>query len=865
MADNRVQIVINADAGGAIAGFRQVDTGLQAMDQSVASRARGISASFGSIYASMAKVRSFVPGIFAGFGVMEVANQVISTSIAFERLHKSLQAIEGGVAPGAAEFEFIKSEANRLGLELFSTADAYKSLSAAAMGTNLQGEQTRRIFTSVAQAARVLGLSNEQVTGIFLALGQMISKGTVQAEELRGQLGERLPGAFQLAAKAMNMSTAELDKYMANGNLAATDFLPKFSKALDDRFGKEVPNSVSQTSAALNRLANAGNEFSGVFAEESGLTAGYTKFVDLMARGYSFLADYPDRLRRWAEGFEQVQNRWQIWPNGGFFDALDNAGRYSQTKHPTQPGVAAVLQAPYASRTMWGNTGLDEDTRRVQDFNLAAQVAKKRQEEWTRAVEASRTPLQILNDEMSKYNRWLREGLPQSQFDQLERKAKEDYQKATNRDTVTPLNIEELSRRLTQFDMKYMETLQSLASADNEFYANQAERSGEFYKAEEIRMNERMSKRRGAYDKDMALLAESLKEMEREVGQYELVNPDVEARLGALRQLLKELRNNEGARKAQIDAQEREQAGYNTTLKTDERNEQLAQLNLDYAKLTGSMQAQLTAEIALIDATARRYELEHPGELSEAYRKVANEQKKSLMIQKDGSFGSGFWDALDKYKRTLPTAFQEGGKVFDSLKQGIGDAADALADFTTTGKMDFSSFADSVLKDILRIEYEALLTRAIMGGSSGAGLVGWLGGLLGSGSTGPTMGANGVETYAGIGHSGGMAGALPDGRSVPAHLFWSAPRLHGGLAPDEFPAILQSGERVLNRRETAAYSQGGRAPNVTVNVDNRTGMPISKDNVSVTQSLEGTVVGIVLKNYARGGDIWKMIRGGKNG
>lgn len=71
--------------------------------------------------------------------------------------------------------------------------------------------------------------------GAFLALGQMISKGKVQAEELRGQLGERLPGAFQLAAKAMNMTTAELDKFMADGKLTAEELLPKLAKVNERR------------------------------------------------------------------------------------------------------------------------------------------------------------------------------------------------------------------------------------------------------------------------------------------------------------------------------------------------------------------------------------------------------------------------------------------------------------------------------------------------------------------------------------------------------------------------------------------------------------------------------------------------------
>jgi hypothetical protein len=43
-----------------------------------------------------------------------------------------------------------------------------------------------------------------------------------------------------------------------------------------------------------------------------------------------------------------------------------------------------------------------------------------------------------------------------------------------------------------------------------------------------------------------------------------------------------------------------------------------------------------------------------------------------------------------------------------------------------------------------------------------------------------------------------------------------------GLKPDEVPAILQRGERLLSRREAQGYGQAGEmAPNVTVNIDAR--------------------------------------------
>lgn len=93
---------------------------------------------------------------------------------------------------------------------------------------------------------------------------------------------------------------------------------------------------------------------------------------------------------------------------------------------------------------------------------------------------------------------------------------------------------------------------------------------------------------------------------------------------------------------------------------------------------------------------------------------------------------------------------------------------------------------------------------SLPGAGGGAGLFD-VGGLFGPAlSTGTDYGiAEGFfESGAMILHSGGEVGRTSaPRRSVPSHVFRGAPRLHSGLAPDEFPAILQAGERVLSRDE----------------------------------------------------------------
>ena len=144
------------------------------------------------------------------------------------------------------EFEFVVQTANRLGLGLQSVAEQYRSLSAATRGTTLEGQDTRRLFVALSQATVAYGLSNEQLGRALTAMQQIASKGKVSMEELRGQFGEALPGAMQIAARAFGVSTAELEKMLAKGVDAAT-FFRRFTTQLET----EVPAATKRAGAGF--------------------------------------------------------------------------------------------------------------------------------------------------------------------------------------------------------------------------------------------------------------------------------------------------------------------------------------------------------------------------------------------------------------------------------------------------------------------------------------------------------------------------------------------------------------------------------------------------------------------------------------
>lgn len=183
-------------------------------------------------------------------------NAAIDSANKMNTIRRSLEFAAGGAKAGAQEFAFLSAEAKRLGFDLQSSAQGFAMLSAAAKGTALEGKGARDIFSSVSEAALTMGLSSDQTSGALMAIQQMISKGTVQSEELRGQLGERLPGAFQIAARAMGVTTGKLGDMLKAGEVMSDEFLPKFAAELHKTFGSSATKAAEEGRAAIGRFNN---------------------------------------------------------------------------------------------------------------------------------------------------------------------------------------------------------------------------------------------------------------------------------------------------------------------------------------------------------------------------------------------------------------------------------------------------------------------------------------------------------------------------------------------------------------------------------------------------------------------------------
>jgi tape measure domain-containing protein len=129
----------------------------------------------------------------------------------------------------------------------------FTKLAASVIGAGGTLEDTEKTFKGVAAGIRGTGGSLQDLESALVATSQVFSKGKVSAEELRQQIGERLPGAFTLFAQSLNMTPAQLDKALEDGKVSLQDF-EKFAELLFARFGKSAEAIVNSPAAAGDRL-----------------------------------------------------------------------------------------------------------------------------------------------------------------------------------------------------------------------------------------------------------------------------------------------------------------------------------------------------------------------------------------------------------------------------------------------------------------------------------------------------------------------------------------------------------------------------------------------------------------------------------
>lgn len=213
----------------------------------------------------------------------------------------------------AGELEkYFRDTAERMGLELGTIIQDSAKLFVAGKEAKLDSNTVKYIFEQFSGFGQLMGADSETQSGIYKALEQMLSKTTVQAEELKGQLADRLPAATNLFAKALGVTNAELMTMMKDGKVLAADVLPKVAALIEETYGSNIEKTQKSLVAEQSRLNNAFKDWIRIIAN----TGVMDNFTTLLREVRDFFRS--DEAKQWAETIATALNaainglRWAV-------------------------------------------------------------------------------------------------------------------------------------------------------------------------------------------------------------------------------------------------------------------------------------------------------------------------------------------------------------------------------------------------------------------------------------------------------------------------------------------------------------------------------------------------------------------------
>lgn len=745
----------------------QKQTGMSTLELAKLQASLGdVSGAFGTL-ARGAKGAAVAAAAFA-VGLGEVTRMSLEAQLELDRLRVSYSSVFGD-AGAQEQLQVIYDQVNRVGLKYVETAEAAKSFFAAGQNTPLQN-QLNQIFTAMTNTGAALQLTTDDMNGAFIALGQMMSKGKVQAEELRGQLGERIPGAFAMAAKAMGMTTAELDKFMADGKLVAEDLLPALAQALNEKYAQAAEDAANSLQGSLNRMMTQWQQFKAHLVSDGPARFLIEIVTNYMESRNDAAAAAKERARLDAKleasGAQKVFTVDESGESGswGFSDAqramvkrmeaMDRAAE-RQLESSQQKAEQAIAKA---------RASINEALKDTSEFKEA-----DIRERWQTAVKNINAGIEAAIKEGSTQETidGLRKNLDQvnkkyqSDLDELAKKSasagKSGAAAAKSAAVAQADYTGELERTRQQID-----SLQQQLGADPTESLTQAKiRAEQKYQAELSKTREQLAKQvaRGSLTQDQANTLYGEKEKAAD--------------------LQRQLTMREAEKKAQEDAIK------------------LAEAQLSFYKELGAASGEYGSALELQDQIlAQQVEkytrLKIPQDFIDQWKEI-----QQLELARDPF--SGMERAMDKFFAQSTDYATQMEQIWSSTMDGL---ADGLTEFCMSGKLDFNDLANSFIQMVIRMQMQAMVS----------GLFKGIGGIF-SGLFGGTAAADGGVFTGGISSLSGGVYNKPTFFSYGVQKF-----ARGGVLGEAGPEAVMPLARMSNGK-LGVQSAGGAAGGVVVPVN----------------------------------------------
>lgn len=206
---------------------------------------------FGTAYKALAFLQNF-------------PRQVGEAVAQLQSFKNSLSAISPSAQEAATSTSFILDIVSKYNTPLQAAREGFVKLYASMQPAGFSGNQIRGLFEGVSKAAATFGMSADKVDRVNYAFAQMASKGQVMSEELKGQLGDVLPGAMAIFAQAAGFKgpeaikefSAQLEAGAYKGK-AMVELLNNVSDLMNRKFATGAAGAANTFQGAINKMQNS--------------------------------------------------------------------------------------------------------------------------------------------------------------------------------------------------------------------------------------------------------------------------------------------------------------------------------------------------------------------------------------------------------------------------------------------------------------------------------------------------------------------------------------------------------------------------------------------------------------------------------
>ena len=172
-------------------------------------------------------------GIGATIDTVSFVKSSAEYAASVDRLKIALKGVMKDERKYNKSLKIIASVSEELNVPIADATKQFTQLSASVLGAGGTVKDAEIVFRGVSEAIKATGGDAEDVKSGIRAMSQIFGKGKVSAEELQGQLGERLAGAVTKFAEANGSTLQQLQKDLRDGVVGLDqimNFATKLSK-----------------------------------------------------------------------------------------------------------------------------------------------------------------------------------------------------------------------------------------------------------------------------------------------------------------------------------------------------------------------------------------------------------------------------------------------------------------------------------------------------------------------------------------------------------------------------------------------------------------------------------------------------------